>query len=38
MYMNTKGCWIGGRQEHSAVNSLNFNHGPDDCMWFTIDA
>ncbi|CAD8078200.1 unnamed protein product [Paramecium sonneborni] len=38
IYIKTKGVWTGGHQENSSVNSLNFNHGPDDCLWLTIDA
>ncbi|CAD8163341.1 unnamed protein product [Paramecium octaurelia] len=38
IYLKTKGVWTGGHQENSSVNSLNFNHGPGDCLWLTVDA
>ncbi|CAD8065836.1 unnamed protein product [Paramecium primaurelia] len=38
IYIKTKGVWTGGHQENSSVNSLNFNHGPGDCLWLTVDA
>jgi histone demethylase len=38
VYLKTAGVWTGGHQENSSVSSINFNHGPDPCIWYTIDA
>ncbi|CAD8107277.1 unnamed protein product [Paramecium sonneborni] len=31
------GSWQGIKQESGAVNLLNLNHGPGDCLWTVID-
>ncbi|CAD8053502.1 unnamed protein product [Paramecium primaurelia] len=31
------GSWQGIKQEPGAINLLNLNHGPGDCLWIVID-
>ncbi|CAK87092.1 unnamed protein product (macronuclear) [Paramecium tetraurelia] len=33
----TPGSWQGAKQEPGAVNRINLNHGPGDCLWIVID-
>ncbi|CAD8197463.1 unnamed protein product [Paramecium octaurelia] len=33
----TQGSWKGAKQEPGAVNLLNLNHGPGDCLWVVIN-
>ncbi|KAM3140034.1 hypothetical protein pb186bvf_007834 [Paramecium bursaria] len=36
-YIKTSGVWTGGHQENLAVQAINYNHGPGDCIWYTVD-
>ncbi|CAK88730.1 unnamed protein product (macronuclear) [Paramecium tetraurelia] len=33
----TQGSWKGAKQEPGAVNLLNLNNGPGDCLWIVIN-
>lgn len=35
--MKKRGVWTGGHQENLGVNAVNINHGPDDCIWISVD-
>ncbi|CAD8185661.1 unnamed protein product [Paramecium pentaurelia] len=33
----TPGSWQGAKQEPGAINRINLNHGPGDCLWIVVD-
>lgn len=32
-----KGAWTGGHQENVNLRAVNYNHGPSDSLWLTVD-